>query len=449
MDVDPAHHRHFVLRRGEVLRHISDELGGVQISFPKANSNSSRVTLKGPPECVEAAKARIAQIVDELSNRVTIDVIIEQKHHRTIMGKGGSKVQQIQSDCNVEIKFPDRNSDPENVPEQNGDGINVSAIIHVTGRPENCERAKQALLDQVPVVVEVEIPFEMHRIIIGQRGKDVRDLMRSHDVNITVPPPEEHSNTIVIVGSPKSAAAAKEELLEKKAEWEARSFEVKIQVDPEFHPKIIGRKGAVISEIRKKYDVVIQLPKKEDPDEDVITITGVEEKALAARDEILKIVNDLKALVKEDVEIDHRVHSRIIGARGKNVRDIMKDFKVEIRFPRAGDSNPDLVTISGTDPDRIYDAKDYLLNLEEEYIQDVTENEYMQQYTTPASKKGGSETNKNDKQSNGFVVKGAPWEQPPDTQSNEEFPSFGNGIAPSDTSIHRPISSAWGPRKHF
>ena len=47
MDVDPVHHRHFVLRRGEVLRQISDELGGVQISFPKANSNSSRVTLKG------------------------------------------------------------------------------------------------------------------------------------------------------------------------------------------------------------------------------------------------------------------------------------------------------------------------------------------------------------------------------------------------------------------
>lgn len=47
MDIDPQYHRHFVLRRGEVLRLISDELGGVQISFPKVNSNSSRVALKG------------------------------------------------------------------------------------------------------------------------------------------------------------------------------------------------------------------------------------------------------------------------------------------------------------------------------------------------------------------------------------------------------------------
>ena len=49
--------------------------------------------------------------------------------------------------------------------------MNVSDIIHVTGRPENCERAKEALLDQVPVVVEVDIPFEMHRIIIGKPNR--------------------------------------------------------------------------------------------------------------------------------------------------------------------------------------------------------------------------------------------------------------------------------------
>jgi hypothetical protein len=47
MDIDPQYHRHFVLRRGEILRQISDDLGGVAISFPKAGTNSTRVTLKG------------------------------------------------------------------------------------------------------------------------------------------------------------------------------------------------------------------------------------------------------------------------------------------------------------------------------------------------------------------------------------------------------------------
>jgi hypothetical protein len=128
----------------------------------------------------------------------------------------------------------------------------------------------------------------------------------------------------------------------------------------------------------------------------------------------------------------------------------MQDYKVDIRFPRPNDSNPNLVVISGSDIDRIYDARDHLLNLEEEYIQDVTENEYMQQFVRDPNQ--DKQNSKKEAKSNGFVVKGAPWEAPaPDTQSNEEFPSFGNGGVTNEppTAASRPISSAWGSRKHF
>lgn len=37
-----------------------------------------------------------------------------------------------------------------------------------------------------------------------------------------------------------------------------------LSVDPKYHPKIIGRKGAVISQIRKDYDVNVQFPDKGD-----------------------------------------------------------------------------------------------------------------------------------------------------------------------------------------
>lgn len=43
-----------------------------------------------------------------------------------------------------------------------------------------------------------------------------------------------------------------------------RSFKVTLSVDPKFHPKIIGRKGTVISQIRKDYDVNVQFPDKSD-----------------------------------------------------------------------------------------------------------------------------------------------------------------------------------------
>lgn len=82
MTVDPKHHKHFVARRGEVLRKIGDEFGGVVVSFPRAGVTSDRVNLKGARNCVDAAKARILDIVQDLEEQVTIDCEIPQQYHR-------------------------------------------------------------------------------------------------------------------------------------------------------------------------------------------------------------------------------------------------------------------------------------------------------------------------------------------------------------------------------
>lgn len=66
MVVDPRHHRHFVCRRGQVLRELAEEYGGVAVSFPRTGANSQRVALKGAKDCVEAAKKRIQEIIEDL-----------------------------------------------------------------------------------------------------------------------------------------------------------------------------------------------------------------------------------------------------------------------------------------------------------------------------------------------------------------------------------------------
>lgn len=71
MHVDPKHHRYFVARRGEVLKHIADEFGGVTVSFPRSGVKSDRVVIKGSKDCVEGAKKRIQEIVEDLVCLVT------------------------------------------------------------------------------------------------------------------------------------------------------------------------------------------------------------------------------------------------------------------------------------------------------------------------------------------------------------------------------------------
>lgn len=51
-----------------------------------------------------------------------------------------------------------------------------------------------------------------------------------------------------------------------------RSYKLTITVDPKYHPKIIGRKGAIITNIRTEHDVNIQFPEKNDENQVLIIV---------------------------------------------------------------------------------------------------------------------------------------------------------------------------------
>uniref|UniRef100_A0A8D3D2J5 Vigilin n=1 Tax=Scophthalmus maximus TaxID=52904 RepID=A0A8D3D2J5_SCOMX len=376
------HHRYFVSRRGQVLRDLAEEYGGVMVSFPRTGTSSEKVTLKGAKECVEAAKKRMQEIVEDLDAQVTIECVIPQRFHRSIMGPKGSRIQQITRDHNVQIKFPER-EDPQGKSKKKKvflkEPVDPNApkkcdIIVISGRKERCEAAVEALKALVPVTIEVEVPFELHRYIIGQKGSGIRKMMDEFEVNIQVPAPEQQSDKIAITGLANHLDRAKEGLLDRVKELQAeqedralRSFKLTITVDPKYHPKIIGRKGAIITTIRTEHDVNIQFPEKNDENQDQITITGYEHKAIAARDAIKALVDELEEMISEDITLDSRVHARIIGARGKGIRKIMDEFKVDLRFPQSGAADPNLVTVTGR-PELVDEAIDHLLNLEEEYV---------------------------------------------------------------------------------
>uniref|UniRef100_A0A8C2ZR35 High density lipoprotein-binding protein n=1 Tax=Cyclopterus lumpus TaxID=8103 RepID=A0A8C2ZR35_CYCLU len=398
MVVDVRHHRHFVCRRGQVLRELAEEYGGVAVSFPRTGANSQRVTLKGAKDCAEAAKKRIQEIF-------------------------------VAPKCD---------------------------IITIAGRAEKCEPAKAALLALVPITEDVEVSYELHRYIIGQKGSGIRKMMEEYEVNIWVPQPEKQLDVIKVTGLVANMVRAKQGLLDRVKELQAeqadralRSFKVILSVDPKFHPKIIGRKGAVISQIRKDHDVSIQFPDKGDEQQvcDAIVILGYERNVEEASQAIQQLVAEWQEMVSRDVHLDPRTHARIIGARGKAIRKLMEEFKVDIRFPQPGSDEPDKVAVTGL-PEAVDNAIDHLLNLEEEYMLSVTETETLAAYMKPPSRYGGGGGAGVDDSSGGpakgFVVLDAPWNaagnKAPDMSSAEDFPTFGMGVAPKQ-------ASAWGPKK--
>ncbi|XP_030017699.1 vigilin [Sphaeramia orbicularis] len=465
MVVDVRHHRHFVCRRGQVLRELAEEYGGVAVSFPRTGANSQKVTLKGAKDCVEAAKKRIQEIIEDLESQVSVEVAIPQRYHRAVMGPKGCRIQHITREHEVQIKFPERDDSAagqEAPPQENGE-VSPEAefvprkcdIITISGRAEKCEVAKAALLALVPITEDVKVSYELHRYIIGQKGSGIRKMMEEYEVNIWVPQPERQLDVIKVTGLVANVERAKQGLLDRVKELQAeqedralRSFKVTMSVDPKFHPKIIGRKGAVISQIRKDHDVSIQFPDKGDEQQDLIVISGYERNVEEARQSIQQLVAELQEMVSQDVHLDPRTHARIIGARGKAIRKLMEEFKVDIRFPQPGSDEPDKVTVTGL-PETVDNAIDHLLNLEEEYMLSVTETETLAAYMKPPSRYGGGPggvggADDSGGPAKGFVVRDAPWNaagnKAPDMSSAEDFPTFGTGVAPKQT-------SAWGPKK--
>ncbi|WAR14750.1 VIGLN-like protein [Mya arenaria] len=460
VNVDPKYHKHFVARRGEVLRQIGDDFGGVTVSFPRSGVKSDKVVIKGAKDCVEGAKKRILEIVADL---VMIECDIPQQFHRTVMGARGSNVQEITSTFDVQIKFPDRpiaDKPPAEKPTNAGDAGDAAdageAPEMVNGEAVNGEVKRNNIItitgkDLVPITKEVIVPFDFHKNIIGQKGRDVRKLMDECNVNISIPPQQQQSDVIKVTGPPANVQRAEEALAAKVSDLELdkedrllKSFEIKVEVSPDYHPKLIGRRGEVINKIRSDHDVRIQLPERNDEDQSVIRIIGYERNCEAARDEILRMVKDYEDQVHLEVRVDHRIHSRIIGQKGRGVRRIQDDFKVDLRFPR-GNDDKDILVISGAEDD-VYECKDHLLNMEEEFLQDIIDDEYLKSLQKPSR----IEPERPKRSENpGFYTKNAPWDKDdgsaPDTSSTSEFPSFpgatgGSAVAPKS-------SFAWGPMR--
>ncbi|VBB30290.1 unnamed protein product [Acanthocheilonema viteae] len=422
MEVDPKYHRHFVIRGAAVLREIQDQNGGVIISFPRAGTNDSRVTLKGSKQCVECAKARIEEIVEDLESQTTLKVEIPGEYHRALLSNRGQKIQELQSKYNVQIKFPDRRlretAQKENV-RNTDDGPSLLDTIIISGRDERCKETAEALKALVPVTKTVNVAFEHHRFLIGRSGETIRSLMQAHDVNISIPPEDTHLDEIVITGTAENVESAVADILKRVSEFEEaaeirrlRSFKLTFDVPSEYHVRLIGPRGKVVNELRAKHDVQIAFPRSSSDPPDTITLTGYEANCKACKEEMEAIIGEVQSLFTQEIFLDATFHPRLIGQKGRNLKKVMDEFKVEIRLPRNIDPDPNLVVIAGKDEDAVYDCIEQLRREEEEFLQE------RRQYMSPRVTEQPAQPPRVE-----VEIKGAPWQL--DMQSEEQFPTMG------------------------
>lgn len=181
--------------------------------------------------------------------------------------------------------------------------------------------------------------------MIGRKGvniKKITDELSGLHVNFP-----EKGDIIILEGSPDEVGRAKTQLTQIGVDLVRRMAYEDVKVDPKFFSQLIGKGGASISKIKKEHAVQVDFPDDGAEVGDVVHIEGPPSAVIAAKAQILLLVQKLKNLTEISLDIPQRFHSLIIGQGGVNIKTIITECSdVKIDFP-GKNSTSDTVTIRG------------------------------------------------------------------------------------------------------
>lgn len=170
--------------------------------------------------------------------------------------------------------------------------------------------------------------------MIGQSGKYVIRLEEKYNVKITFPRglsenaegrTREHlkPDEVLVKGGKKGVAGAKSELLDA-AEFEKESNNVvQFTVPARAIPRILGKGGATINQIKDDTDASIDLNKAEDGGDATVTCRGSKKAIASAKAAIQSIADQVGEETTEVLTIETRFHKALIGAGGQGLRSLI------------------------------------------------------------------------------------------------------------------------------
>lgn len=171
--IEHRFHGNIIGARGENISKIRDQFNQVQITFPAPGEKRDVVTVRGPKEDVDNCIRHLNNKYKEmLENSYQLKVPVFPQCYRLVVGKGGQNIKKIREDTKTRFDLP---------PLDEGKNKSEPEIIVITGKKENCEAARDKILDiqnsQANVVeIDVMISNQYHNWLIGTKGRLVQSI---------------------------------------------------------------------------------------------------------------------------------------------------------------------------------------------------------------------------------------------------------------------------------
>ncbi|KAF9549255.1 hypothetical protein EC957_004555 [Mortierella hygrophila] len=347
LNIPVAHHSALIGAKGHYVRRLEEKYG-VRIQFPKAadleddedQSKLNVVLVSGGKKGVQGAKEELLELLDyEKENNNTLELIVEPKMLPHIVGRSGTKINEIQESSQTRIDIR-RSTDSDEKAE-------VRLVIN--GSKAGLKQAQKAIHEiieaQKSQVEElVEINNKHHKILIGQGGSTLREIIAKAggpsemSAQAGLVKFQSSNNAVLLKGDKTIVEKIKAEMLTMVAEQDSWTT-ISIQIPASQHRQVIGPQFSHVKEIENRHSVRIQFPNNKNKKEggeattdnaanERVTIKGLHENCEKAK-------VDLEARIKSSASRSFSIPKRHRQAVfGDGVWKYRNEFNVVVVLPR-------------------------------------------------------------------------------------------------------------------
>uniref|UniRef100_A0A671SAP5 Protein bicaudal C homolog 1-B-like n=1 Tax=Sinocyclocheilus anshuiensis TaxID=1608454 RepID=A0A671SAP5_9TELE len=267
MDVSHTEHSHVIGKGGNNIKKVMEDTG-CHIHFPDSNRNnqaekSNQVSIAGQPGGVEAARARIRELLP-LVLMFELPVIVQLNPDPS-----SPAIQHISQTYNISVAFKQRSRLYGATGVVRGSQNNAAAVKR--GTAVLLEHLAGSLASAITVSTQLDIAPQHHLFMMGRNGSNIKHIMQRTGAQVHFPDPNcpQKKSTVYVQGNIDSVCLARQYLMGCLPLVLMFDIKEDIEVEPQ-----------CITSLTEQLDVFISVkPKPKQPSKSVI-VKSVERNAL-------------------------------------------------------------------------------------------------------------------------------------------------------------------------
>jgi len=325
-----------VVDLGEAVRAVIGK-GGSNIQQIQSTSgakvdiekNTGKCTITGSEDAVESAYKQICSIVDAEASILNVAIPVPEGRVPAIIGKGGSKIKEIQTLSGCFIKVDKETNS-----------------VTAKGSFEQIQKARELIeltLNPPEIVYQTTTNLDLKQlptgersmyIIMGQKGVTIQAIERDTGCKLDI---DKATHVLAIKGDQLDVVKALNAVTKVLAD--NGNQDVVAIADKKELGAILGKGGANIRGVQDTSKADCRLNKEGT----MVTVTGTKEAVAKAKEliEKLKTGGPVKPIPKagekfEEIKIPPAVVGSIIGRQGATINQLQKDSGAQIEIVRDG-----------------------------------------------------------------------------------------------------------------